>query len=401
MTSTNNEGPLSGLRVIDLTRILAGPFCTMNLGDMGAEIIKVERQGSGDDTRRWGPPFVEGEAAYFLGINRNKSSVTLDLGSLRGQEILKELLKNADIVIENFKVGTLDRWGITDDWRDKNAPQLIHCSITGYGERGPKGGMPGYDFLLQAESGLMSITGDINGGPTKLGVAIVDVCTGLYSAMTILAAINARNNTGRGQRIKTSLFDTGLSLLVNVASNYLVGAKEGDRFGNGHPNIVPYSDFNCKDGEIAVAVGNDAQFYKFSECVGHPEWESDIRFKTNPERVKNRETLEALITEALKKDSAEAWIKKLSNFNVPCSMVMSVSQALESDQAKANNMVVEINHPLAGIVKMLGIPFRFSDTPESVKSPPPILGANTDEILLKYTNMSKSEIDQLRNDNII
>jgi succinate--hydroxymethylglutarate CoA-transferase len=401
MIEPSNNGPLAGLRVIDLTRILAGPFCTMNLGDMGAEVIKIERPALGDDTRRWGPPFIEGEAAYFLGINRNKASVTLNLKDSKGQEILKNLLINADIVIENFKVGTLDNWGITDQWREKNAPQLIHCSITGYGERGPKGGMPGYDFLLQAESGLMSITGAVPGDPTKLGVAIVDVCTGLYSAMTILAAVNARGNTGRGQRIKTSLFDTGLSILVNVASNYLISKKEAGRYGNGHPNIVPYSNYPCKSGEIALAVGNDGQFAKFSRCVGHPEWVDDLRFNSNPERVKNRVILESLIIIALSEDTGEMWIKKLTEEGVPCSMVMSVSQALESEQTKANNMVVEVEHPVAGVIKMLGIPFRFSDTAERISSPPPILGENTVEVLQKYAGLSQNDLNELKNSGVI
>jgi succinate--hydroxymethylglutarate CoA-transferase len=401
MTLDRRKGPIAGLRVIDLTRILAGPFCTMNLGDMGAEIIKIERPGAGDDTRRWGPPFVESEAAYFLGINRNKSSVTLDLKKPKGQKILKTLLKSADVVIDNFKVGTLDKWGITDEWREAHAPRLVHCSITGYGEKGPKGGMPGYDFLLQAESGLMSITGGVSGGPTKLGVAIVDVCTGMYSAMTILAAINSRTQTGRGQRIKTSLFDTSLSILVNVASNYLISGDEPIRYGNGHPSIVPYNDYPCGDGDIALAVGNDTQFLRFCSCVDRAEWAEDIRFKTNPERVKNREMLENLIIESLAKDTANNWIGKFTESGIPCSKVMSVSQALESRQAKANDMVVELEHPIAGLIKLLGIPYHFSDTPEGIYSPPPVLGANTEEILSKYANISKDDFKHLQNDGII
>ena len=283
------KGALHGIRVIDLTRILAGPFCTMNLGDMGAGIIKIEQPGRGDDTRAWGPPFAGGEAAYFLGINRNKRSVTLNLKDERGREILRRLLAGADVLVENFKPGQLDGWGFTRAWMEENAPQVVHCSITGYGDQGPKGGMPGYDFLLQAESGLMSITGEKDGGPTKLGVAIVDVCTGQYAAMTILAALQARHRTGKGQRIDLSLFNTSLSMLINVASNHLIGGGRPGRFGNGHPNVVPYADYPCAEGEIALAVGNDPQFEKFAGLLGHPEWAADDRFKTNAGRVTNRE----------------------------------------------------------------------------------------------------------------
>ncbi|MDE0113134.1 MAG: CoA transferase, partial [Albidovulum sp.] len=244
-------GPLDSVRVIDLSRILAGPFCAMNLGDLGAEVIKVEQPGKGDDTRSWGPPFVGEESAYFLGVNRNKRGITLNLKDPRGLDLLKSLLRSADVVVENFKSGTLEKWGITEEWREREAPRLIHCEITGYGNSGPRGGMPGYDFLMQAESGLMSITGDQDGDPMKLGVAIVDVCTGMYATVAILAALNARERTGRGQKIEATLFATGVSMLVNVASNYLASGKTRGRYGNGHPNIVPYRAFACADGNIA------------------------------------------------------------------------------------------------------------------------------------------------------
>ncbi len=399
--TAKTEGPLNGTRVIDLTRILAGPFCAMNLGDMGAEVIKIEKPGTGDDTRRWGPPFVGDQAAYFLGVNRNKRSVTLNLKEARGQEILKTLLSQADVLIENFKTGTLEAWGITTEWREANAPQLVHCQITGYGDKGPKGGWPGYDFLLQAESGLMSITGEKDGGPIKQGVAIVDVCTGMYSAMCILAALNARTKTGKGQKVTTTLFDTSLTMLVNVASNYLMGGKRPGRFGNGHPNIVPYRDFPCGDGEIALAVGNDEQFARFAACVGHAEWSEDENYKTNPARVKNRDDIEARIRGALSSDSAKSWIDQFSAKGIPCSMVYPVDEALESEQAKANNMVVEVEHPTVGPIRMLGIPYHFSDTPEGIQSPPPVLGADTDDVLKDLVDLDDAELATLRAASVI
>ena len=396
-----SNGPLSGIRVIDLTRILAGPICTMNLGDMGAEILKVEQPGRGDDTRSWGPPFVEGEAAYFLGINRNKRSITLNLREERGKEILRELLVNADVLIENFKVGTLERWGFTKKWIKENVPQLIHCSITGYGDKGPKRAMPGYDFLLQAESGLMSITGDRDGGPVKLGVAIVDVCTGQYAAMTILAALNARNNNKKGQRIDLSLFNTSLSMLINVASNYLVGDLQPERFGNGHPNIVPYSDFQCDDGFIAIAVGNDNQFARLAVCLGRPEWSENDLYTTNSDRVINRADIEQKITAILLKKSVNDWLVLFESNGIPCSKINSVSEALESKQAKVNKMVLEQDHPIVGKFRTLGIPYNFSETPAKMALPPPLLGADTDDILMHIVGLDPEKISKLRNDGII
>ena len=401
MSDRTPERPLSGIRVIDMTRILAGPFCTMNLGDMGAEIIKIEQPGKGDDTRAWGPPFAGPEAAYFLGVNRNKKSVTLNLKDDRGLEILKTLIKDADVLIENFKAGTLEKWGITRDWMEKNASQVVHAQITGYGEKGPKAGMPGYDFLLQAESGLMAITGEEEGSSMKLGVAIVDVCTGMYAAMSILGALNARTRTGKGQKTSVTLYDSALSVLVNVASNYLISGDEAGRYGNGHPNIVPYRDFVCGEGEIALAVGNDVQFAKFANLVSHPEWVEDEKFKTNPNRVRNRATVDAMVRDALSNDSAVNWITRLQKEGIPCSMVNSVGMALDSDQTKANDMIEEIEHPTAGLIKMLGIPYRFSDTPAGVSSAPPILGVDTDTVLADLCGITKSDLDTLRGDGVI
>ena len=390
-----------GIRVIDMTRILAGPFCTMNLGDMGAEIIKIEQPGKGDDTRAWGPPFAGSEAAYFLGINRNKKSITLNLKDSRGLEILKSLIRGADVLVENFKVGTLEKWGLTRNWMKENAPQVIHTQITGYGEKGPKAGMPGYDFLLQAESGLMAITGEENGSSMKLGVAIVDVCTGMYAAMSILGALNARARTGKGQKTSITLYDTALSVLVNVASNYLISGEKAGRYGNGHPNIVPYRDFQCGEGEIALAVGNDTQFSKLARLVGHPEWSDDERYQTNPSRVRNRVEVDAMVSKSLSSRSADEWIALFEEEGIPCSVVNSIGDALESEQSKANNMIEEIVHPTAGLIRMLGIPYRFSDTPAAISVPPPELGADNESVLLKLAGVTADELELLKKDGVI
>lgn len=398
-------GALAGIRVIDMTRILAGPFCTMNLGDMGAEIIKIEQPGKGDDTRAWGPPFAgdpaNGEAAYFLGVNRNKKSVTLDLKDSRGLEILKTLIKGADVLVENFKAGTLEKWGLTREWMEENAPQVVHTQITGYGEKGPKAGMPGYDFLLQAESGLMAITGEEDGSSMKLGVAIVDVCTGMYAAMSILGALNARAHTGKGQKTSVTLYDSALSVLVNVASNYLISGKEAGRYGNGHPNIVPYRDFQCGEGEIALAVGNDTQFANLANLVGHPEWAEDERYATNPNRVRNRAEVDAMVRDALSSKSAAEWIGLFEAEGIPCSVVNPVGDALESEQTRANGMIEEIEHPTAGLVRMLGIPYRFSGTPARVSAPPPILGADTEAVLRELAGVGDDDLAALEKDGVI
>jgi crotonobetainyl-CoA:carnitine CoA-transferase CaiB-like acyl-CoA transferase len=389
-------GALEGLRVLDLTRILAGPLCTMMLGDMGADVIKVEPPGSGDDTRTWGPPFAARESAYFLGINRNKRSITLNMAVKPGQEVLAGLIAQCDVLVENFKVGTLEKWGVTNEWLQANAPRVIRCSITGYGSTGPKAGLPGYDFILQAESGLMSICGEPDGAPMKYGVAIVDICTGMLACNSILAALQARHATGRGQHVEVSLFDTSLAMLANVASNHLVSGRDARRFGNGHPNIVPYTAYAVKDGMIAVSVGNDAQFAKFAAVLDHPEWGKDARYATNPDRVTNRDTLDKAIEDILRMRSAEEWLDKLTSAGIPCGKINSVAEALGSPHARAREMVRTVEHPTAGEVKTLGIPFRFSDTPASVRRAPPTLGQHTDEVLRDVLKLPHARIAELR-----
>ena len=377
------NGPLAGIRVVDLTRILAGPLCTMMLGDMGADVIKVEPPDKGDDTRGWGPPFVAGEAAYFLGVNRNKRSLTLNMAVPAGQKILAGLIEKADVLIDNFRLGTLEKWGFTDAWFEQHAPRLVRCSITGYGSSGPKAALPGYDFILQAESGLMSICGEPDGAPTKYGVAIVDVCTGMLACNSILAALNARHRTGKGQKVELSLYETSLAMLVNVASNYLTAGRNGGRFGNGHPSIVPYTTYQAADAMIAIGIGNERQFARTAEVLGHPEWATDARFTSNRARVENRAAIDGLINAALSRDDADAWLAKLKAVGVPCGRINSVADALDDPHTAARDMIETVEHPTIGALKMLGIPFKFSDTACSVRRAPPTLGQHSDEILAR------------------
>jgi crotonobetainyl-CoA:carnitine CoA-transferase CaiB-like acyl-CoA transferase len=400
MTDAAN-GPLAGTRVVDLTRILAGPLCTMMLGDMGAEVIKIEPPDKGDDTRGWGPPFVAGEAAYFLGINRNKRSLTLNMAVPAGQKILAGLVEKADVLIDNFRIGTLEKWGFTDAWFAQHAPRLVRCSITGYGSTGPKAALPGYDFILQAESGLMSICGAPDGAPTKYGVAIVDVCTGMLASNAILAALNARHRTGRGQKVELSLYETSLAMLINVASNYLTAGRNGGRFGNGHPSIVPYTTYRTADAMVAIGIGNERQFTRAAEVLGHPEWATDARFTSNRARVENRDLIDGLINEALSHGDADAWLEKLKAVGVPCGRINSVADALDDPHTVARDMIETVEHSTIGALKMLGIPFKFSDTACSVRRAPPTLGQHSDEILAGDLGLDAKAIAELRQAKVI
>lgn len=398
---TQVAGALEGVRVLDLTRILAGPMCAMMLGDMGADVIKVEPPGTGDDTRTWGPPFVGGEAAYFLGLNRNKRSMTLNMAVREGQEILAALIKKSDVLVENFKVGTLEKWGFSNAWLEQHAPRVVRASVTGYGANGPKGGLPGYDFILQAESGLMSITGPKDGEPTKHGVALVDVCTGMLACNAILAALQARARTGRGQHVEVSLYESSLFMLANVAANYLAADREGGRYGNGHPSIVPYTTYPTSDGMMAVAVGNDAQFAKFAQAVGHPEWSADARYAKNKDRVANRAVLDQLIADTLKTDVAAAWIEKLKAVGVPCGRINSVKAAFDDPQTQARRMIETVDHPTIGKLRVIGTPFKMSGTPTSIRRAPPTLGQHTEEILRSELGYGDARISELRAAKII
>jgi len=399
--SDANNGALADIRVLDLTRVLAGPTCAMMLGDMGADVIKVEPPSGGDDTRGWGPPFAGGESAYFLAANRNKRSMTLNLAVPAGQKLLAGLIKKADIVIDNFKLGTLAKWGFTDAWFDGNAPHVVRCSITGYGSTGPKATLPGYDFVLQAESGLMSICGEPDGPPTKYGVAIVDVCTGMLACNAILAALNARHGSGRGQKVELSLYESALHMLVNVASNVLVSGRGGGRFGNGHPSIVPYTTFAAQDAMMALAIGNDTQFAKCAAVLGHPEWAGDPRFATNRARVEHRHLIDGAIAQALAADTADNWLAKLKAAGVPCGRINSVAEALADPQTQAREMIATVEHPTVGDLKLVGPPYKFSGTPAAVRRPPPMLGEHTDEILREELGLDTAAIAALRRDKVI
>jgi succinate---hydroxymethylglutarate CoA-transferase len=394
------NGPLAGIRVVDLTRILAGPLCSMMLGDMGADVIKVEPPDKGDDTRGWGPPFVAGESAYFLGINRNKRSLTLNMAVPEGQQVLAALIAKADVLIDNFRIGTLEKWGFTDPWFEQNAPRLVRCSITGYGSSGPKAALPGYDFILQAESGLMSICGEPDGRPTKYGVAIVDVCTGMLACSSVLAALNSRHRTGKGQKVELSLYETSLAMLINVASSYLTAGRNAGRFGNGHPSIVPYTTYQAADGMIALGIGNERQFERTAEVLGHPEWATDERFTSNRARVENRAAIDGLINEALSRDDADIWLAKLKAVGVPCGKINSVAEALDDPHTAARDMIETIEHRTIGALKMLGIPFKFSETACSVRRPPPTLGQHNEEILSEL-DLDDKAIAELRQEKVI
>ena len=394
------KGALNGIRVLDLSRVLAGPWCGMYLGDMGAEVIKVEPP-QGDDTRKWGPPFLESESVYFLGCNRNKKGMVIDLSIKAGKQLLEKLIPKFDVLLENYKLQTLEKWGFDIAWFKKNAPHVVHCSITGYGSKGPQAGLPGYDFILQAESGLMCITGEKNGTPSKYGVAIVDLTTGMMAANSIQSALIARFRTGQGQKVEINLHDTALALLSNVGNSNLATNKESQRYGNGHPTIVPYTTYETADSIVALAVGNDKQFSQLANLLGHPEWLSDQRFQTNSARIKNRDLVDKMIGIEAIKYPTSSLIKLLMNCGIPVGQVKSVHEALNSDQATANRMVTQIDHPLIGSYLTLGIPVQLSQTPGEIYKAPPTLGQHTREILKDYLGLDTSEIDSLYLENVV
>jgi succinate---hydroxymethylglutarate CoA-transferase len=401
MSDTNqlNNGALAGFKVLDLSRILAGPWCGMLLGDMGAEVVKVESPKSGDDTRAWGPPFLDGESAYYLGCNRNKKGITIDFSQAEGKALLGKLIPQFDVVLENFKNGTLEKWGFDALWFKTNAPQVVRCSITGYGTEGPLSHLPGYDFILQAESGLMSICGEENGVPTKYGVAIVDLATGMMAANAIQGALLARYRTGLGQHVEVALYDTSIALLANVGSSHLATGKEAKRFGNGHPTIVPYTTFYCADKMIALAIGNDGQFAKLSELLGHAEWANDEKFKTNSARIANRVEVDGMVGKELLKFQSTELIPLLRKNGIPVGPVNTVSEALAAEHTLARNMVVDQKHQSIPGLKGLGTPLKMHQTPPSISYPPPKLGEHTREVLAQY--IDQQSIDELLQKKVI
>ena len=393
--------PLAGIRVLDLSRVLAGPWASQILGDLGADVVKVERPGNGDDTRAWGPPYLKDadgqptrESAYFLCTNRNKRSITVDMASPEGQQQLQQLAAKADIVLENFKTGGLQQYGL--DYASLNAinPRLIYCSITGFGQSGPYASRPGYDFLIQAMGGLMSITGvpddEAGAGPQKVGVALTDILAGLYATIGILAALQERNRSGLGQHIDTALLDVQVATLANQASNYLVGGMVPRRMGNAHPSIVPYQTFPTADSDMILAVGNDGQFARFCTVAGRPEWAQDERFATNPQRVRHRAELIPLLRQTTVMRSTAEWVSALEQADVPCGPVNRLDQVFADPQVQARGIQVDLPHPL-GTVSTVASPVRLSATPVQYRMAPPLLGQHTEEVLRDWLQTDHSE----------
>ncbi|WP_417682130.1 CaiB/BaiF CoA transferase family protein [Roseibium sp.] len=412
MSEPNNKtGALSGLVVLDLSRILAGPTCTQILGDLGAEVIKIERPGRGDDTRGWGPPFLKDEAgrethesAYYLSSNRNKASVAIDLASAEGQKLIVELAKKADILVENFKVGDLKRRGLDYDSLKAANPRLIYCSISGFGQTGPYAHRAGYDFLIQGMGGIMSLTGfpdDEGGTETKAGVGIADVMCGMYATVSILAALNHRHQTGEGQYIDISLLDAQVSWLINQGVAYLVSGEVPGRLGNGHPTIVPYETFPASDRSFILAVGNDSQFRKFCTVAGASELAEDPRFAKNADRVRNRKELVPIIRRLTIEKSADAWIECLEREGVPCGPVNDLAQVFADPQILARHMKITMDHPQSGTVDLIGSPINLSKTPVVYAKAPPMLGADTETVLSGHLGLSPAELKKLAEQGIV
>jgi len=409
---TQTPQPLAGLRIFDLTRILAGPTCTQILGDLGADVIKVERAGAGDDTRKWGPPFLKDrdgrdtqESAYYLAANRNKRSLTLDLSKPEGQALARRLLAQSDILIENFKAGDLAKYGLAYDQLKGEFPRLIYCSITGFGQTGPYAKRAGYDYLAQGMGGIMSITGQpesvAGSEPVKVGVAIADITTGLYAAVSILTALRHRDATGQGQQIDLALLDTQVSWLANEGMNYLVGGRVPKRLGNAHANIVPYQVFATSDGHIILAIGNETQFRKFCEFAGRPEIAGDERFSTNPARMKNQAVLVPMLREIMKAKTRAHWLEGLETLGVPCGPVNTIDQVFADPQVLARGMKIEMEHSAGVRLPMIGSPIKMSATPPSYRRAPPTCGEHTDEVLAELLGLGAAEIAGLRDRGIV
>lgn len=392
---SNRKLPLDGIKVLDLSRVLAGPWCTQNLADLGADIIKVERPDTGDDTRAWGPPYLKDEqgnntteAAYYLSANRNKRSIAIDIASPEGSQLVRELAKSCDILVENFKVGGLQKYGLDYESIKAINPKLIYCSITGFGQTGPMAKDPGYDFIIQGMGGLMSITGERDdlpgGGPQKAGVAVTDLITGMYATVAILGALQERHNSGLGQHLDVALLDSHVALLANQNLNYMTSGNIPPRFGNAHLNVVPYQVFASNDGHLIVAVGNDRQFRAYCEAIGRPELGSDPLYATNSVRLQNRDQLVAILAEVMKTDTRDNWLAKLNKAGVPCGPINTIGQMFDMPQVKARGLWKTIDHPTAGKTPTVASPMNFSETPVQYRMAPPLLGQHTDEILAEF-----------------
>jgi formyl-CoA transferase len=401
---------LEGIRVLDLSRVLAGPWCAQNLADLGAEVIKVERPGAGDDTRGWGPPFLKDHAgqdtdssAYYLAANRGKKSVTIDISSSAGQQAIRELAKLSDVVLENYKVGQLKKYGLDYESLRQINPGLVYCSVTGFGQTGPWAHRPGYDFIIQAMGGLMSVTGEADdqpgGGPQKVGVAVADLMTGMYSTQAILAALFHRQRTGEGQYIDMALLDVQVAMMANMNTNYLVSGQPPRRWGNAHPNLVPYQTFKAADGWIIIAVGNDEQFRRFCETGGRPELVTDPRFLRVRDRINNRDQLIPLLSEMVATKTSEQWISELEAASVPCGPINDLAQVFRNPQVVARGLRVDIEREDSGPIKLVGSPMKFSGTPVQYKLPPPRLGEHTRSVLSELLGYDDAQIEALKGRN--
>jgi crotonobetainyl-CoA:carnitine CoA-transferase CaiB-like acyl-CoA transferase len=400
--------PLEGLRIIDLTRALAGPFCTLMLGDLGADIVKVERPCHGDESRGWGPPFVgepygayPGESAYFLAANRNKRSITINLKSQQGQEIIRRLAANADALVENFRTGTLEGMGLGYEAMREVNPRLIYCSVSGYGRTGPYAERPGYDFIIQAEGGMMGITGPRDGTPYRVGIPIVDITAGMFAATAILAALRARDLTGEGQLIDLSLLDSQAALLTNVASNYLIGGEPPRRLGNAHPNITPYEAFRARDRWFALAAANNRQWAALCRAIGRPELVADPRFADNGARVAHRAELRGILDDAFQACDAGEWLAVLQKEGLPCGPINTVPEVFCHPQAPAREMVLEIDHPTAGKLRFPGFPYKLSETAAGLRHPPPRLGEHTQQVLADLLGYTPADLASLREKGVL
>lgn len=403
---------LGHLRVLDLTRVLAGPWASQNLADLGADVIKIERPGCGDDTRSWGPPYLAdadgtptGESAYFLTANRGKRSVTVDIASGEGQDIIRRLARQSDVVLENYKVGQLAKYGLDYAALKQEKPDIVYCSITGFGQTGPYAQRAGYDFIIQGMGGLMSLTGEREdmpgGGPQKVGVAIADLMTGMYATVAILAALAHRDRTGEGQAIDMALLDVQVAMLANLNMNYLTTGKPPVRWGNAHPNIVPYQTFAASDGYIIVAVGNDAQYRKFVEVGGRPELAGYPRFASNPERVRHRELLVPMLSDMVRRRSKAEWITLLEEAGVPCGPINTLDEVFTDPQVQARGMRTDLPHPTGGTVPQVVSPMRLCGTPPVAECPPPLLGQHTESVLQDLLGFDALQIAQLRRQGVI
>jgi len=396
-------GPLKGLRVLDLTRVLAGPTCTQMLGDLGAEVIKIERPGSGDDTRGFAPPVMPGtgESAYFIGVNRNKRSVTLDIATPEGQAIARQLLADTDILVENFKVGALAKYGLGYEQLHEEFPGLIYCSITGFGQTGPYAPRPGYDSLIQGMGGVMSLTGEPDGLPQKVGVPVADLFAGLYGCIGILAALRHRERTGQGQQVDIGMLDTHVAWLANQGMNFLATRENPERLGNQHPNIVPYQVFPTKDGYMVLSVGNDATFKRFCDAFGLEKLLADERFATNPARVANRQLVTDTLTPVMQTHATDWWMEKLEALKIGCGPINTLKQVFDDPQVKARGMEVQMKHSSGEVVTVIANPVRLSETPPDYRIAPPLLGEHTSEVLQDLLGIDEATYAALKKKGVI